>query len=127
MNYNVRYIFCDTYGKGSVNIEGVAVMHGDNGPFVKDGRTSALKLNRTRPPPRWLNQNDPPPVHNGSAFYLYPQTPHFQRRRWKERDSSLTDTATEYQNRPGRPLGERLAINGSIYGRKARPDVPRCA
>lgn len=50
MNYNVRYIFTVTpTEKGSsVNIEGVAVMHGDNGPFVKDGRTSALKLNENK-------------------------------------------------------------------------------
>lgn len=50
MNYNVRYIFTvtPTENGSSVNIEGVAVMHGDNGPFVKEGRTSALKLSENK-------------------------------------------------------------------------------
>ncbi|MBL8023915.1 MAG: hypothetical protein JNK54_06500 [Elusimicrobia bacterium] len=45
-SYNVRYVFTieQTENDTLVTIDGVAVMHGDNGPFVKKGRTSALKI-----------------------------------------------------------------------------------
>lgn len=45
MAFHMRYIFTfsEEANLTNVNIEGVSVMHGDNGPFVKDGRTSAAK------------------------------------------------------------------------------------
>lgn len=49
-SYNVRYIISleEMAQSTDVKIEGVAIMHGDGGDFVKEGRTSALKTHEEK-------------------------------------------------------------------------------